>query len=474
MTVGKIECFAGISGDMMLGALVATGVPAELLQKTAAGLDIGAELRVHSVDRSGIRATKIDVLENGQVAEAAEQVHADGSHPHSHEHHDHNAHDHHDHDDAQEGNSHDHHHHHEAGASHHHHDEHEHHHEHAHGEEHAHGDGHGHGRNWPQIRSLISDAAISEGAKRIALRAFELLALAEAKVHGIAPEAVHFHEVGAVDAIVDIVCAAVGLDSLGVTEWRCSAVNVGSGFVNCAHGQFPVPAPATAELLKGAPIYAVGPQMELTTPTGAALLRALDCRFNADGLLAVAAIGYGAGNRNPKGFANVLRLSVGSPMEAGRSSRVFSGDSVVVLECALDDATPQALAHAMELALEQGALDVMAAPVTMKKGRLGTLLTVLCRPGDENTLERLLFRETTTLGIRRREEERVILEREFVTVETEYGKIRMKVASSGGEELNAMPEYEDCRRSAREHGIPLRAAMEAALAAYAETVKTKA
>ena len=453
MTVGKIECFAGISGDMMLGALIGAGVPAELLQNAAAGLGIGAELQVHSVDRSGIRATKVDVLENGQPAEGSEHVHADGSHSHSHDHHDHDRHDHHHHD--------------EAGSSHHH-GEHEHLHEHAHGEEHR------HGRNWPQIRALISGAAITEGAKRIALRAFELLALAEAKVHGIAPEAVHFHEVGAVDAIVDIVCAAVGLDSLGVTEWRCSAVNVGSGFVNCAHGQFPVPAPATAELLKGAPVYAAGAQMELTTPTGAALLRALNCRFDAEGPLAASAIGYGAGNRNPKHFANVLRLSVGSPMEVDLNLRAFSGDRVVVLECALDDATPQVLAHAMELALEQGALDVMAAPVAMKKGRPGTLLTVLCKPGDEDTLERLLFRETTTLGIRRREEERVILEREFVTVETEYGKIRMKIASAADEVLNAMPEYEDCRRSAREHGIPLRAAMEAAVAAYGEMVKTKA
>lgn len=446
MTVGKIECFAGISGDMMLGALVGAGVPAELLQNTAEGLGIGAELCVHHVDRSGIRATKVDVLENGNPAEGAEHAHADGSHAHPH----------------------DHHHHHDPHHEDHHHDEN------APVHEHSHDQGHRHGRNWPQIRALISDAAISEGAKRIALRAFELLARAEAKVHGIPPEAVHFHEVGAVDAIVDIVCAAVGLDSLGMTEWRCSPINVGSGFVNCAHGQFPVPAPATAELLKGAPVYAAGPQMELTTPTGAALLRALDCRFDVDSPVEVTAIGYGAGNRNPKGFANVLRLSVGSAPASDRSRPAFPGDRVVVLECALDDATPQILSHAMELALEQGALDVLSAPVTMKKGRLGTLLTVLCKPEDENTLERLLFRETTTLGIRRREEERVILDREFVTVNTGYGKIRMKIASAAGEVLNAMPEYEDCRRSAREHGIPLREAMEAALAAYGEMVKTQA
>lgn len=468
MSVGKIECFTGISGDMMLGALVSAGVPVELLQDAAAGLGIDASLRVRSVDRSGIQAVKIDVLEGEQLAEAAgpqphthaEHHHHDGEdavHPHD-EHHDHDGHHNEHHDEAAES-SHQHHHDHHHGEP-----------DHLHG--HSHGAGHGHGRNWPQIRALIDGAAITDGAKRIAQRAFELLALAEAKVHGIAPEQVHFHEVGAVDAIVDIVCAAVGLDSLGMAEWRCSAVNVGSGFVNCAHGRFPVPAPATAELLKGAPTYSAGPAMELTTPTGAALLRALDCRFEAEKPLAATTIGYGAGSRNPEGFANVLRLSLGTPVESGQ--RAFSGDRVVVLECALDDATPQVLAHSMELALEQGALDVMAAPVTMKKGRLGTLLTVLARPGDEEALERLLFQETTTLGIRRREEERVVLERAFVTVDTQYGKIRMKIASAAGEVLNAMPEYEDCRRAAREHGIPLRAAMEAALAAHAETGKARA
>ncbi len=329
-----------------------------------------------------------------------------------------------------------------------------------------------HGRRWPEIRELIGRAELPAGAKAIALRAFELLALAEAKVHGVAPEDVHFHEVGAVDTITDIVCAAVGLDSLGVEKWRCSAVNVGSGFVKCAHGTMPVPAPATAELLRGVPVYAAGPQMELTTPTGAAMLRALGCEFEASGAFEASAIGYGAGGRNPDGFANVLRLSVGTGRPGGDvGSRGWGSDRVVVLECAVDDATPQVIAHALELAMENGALDAMAAPVTMKKGRLGTLLTVLARPENEETLERLLFRETTTLGIRRREEERVILEREFVTVDTQYGKVRMKLGSAGGEILNAMPEYEDCRRAAREHDVALRAVMEAAVAAYCEKVK---
>jgi pyridinium-3,5-bisthiocarboxylic acid mononucleotide nickel chelatase len=434
MKIGTIECFAGISGDMLLGALIDAGVPADLMQKAAGALNIGAELRIHAVNRAGIQAIKVDVLENGVPAESERHDHThDGEHGHPHHHHD----------DA-EG------HHHGAAE-------------------------HAHSRNWPQIRELITGAALPAGAKAIALRAFELLARAEAKMHGITPEEVHFHEVGAVDAITDIVCAAVGLDSLGVELWRCSAINVGSGFVNCAHGRMPVPAPATAELLRGLPVYSAGPAMELATPTGAAILRALGCVFEGQTPMIATSVGYGAGGRNPEGFANVVRLSVGTAVEDARGTEPFSRDRVVVLECALDDATPQVLAHAMELALEHGALDVMAAAVTMKKGRLGTLLTVLAKPENEAELERLLFRETTTLGIRRREEERVILAREFVTVDTQYGKVRIKIASAGGEILNVMPEYEDCRRAAREHDVALRAVMEAAVAAYsASGVKEEA
>ena len=470
MNVATLEPFAGISGDMLLGALIDAGVPVDLLAHAATSLGIGAELRVHAVERSGIRAAKVDVLEHGHVAEDAHHDHHGGEDDRDHAH----------------GHAHetvDHQHEHEHEHQHQHEHEHQHQHEHQHTRshenvDHQHEHPHTHGRNWPEIRTLITAAPIDENAKRIALRAFELLAHAEAKVHGIAPEEVHFHEVGAVDTITDIVCASVGAAWLaaheGVSEWRSSAVNTGSGFVNCAHGRMPVPAPATAELLHGIPTYAAGPQMELTTPTGAAMLRALGCRFDASDPVTVTASGYGAGNRNPEGFANVLRLSVGTSESTASRPRHFSRDRVVVLECALDDATPQVIAHAMELALEHGALDAMAAGVTMKKGRLGTLLTVLCKPEDEETLEKLIFRETTTLGIRRREEDRVILDREFVTVDTAYGRIRLKIASAAGEVLNAMPEYEDCRRAAREHNVPLRAAMEAARAAWAEQQAAKA
>ena len=447
MRIGYLECFAGISGDMLLGALIDAGVSSDLLLQAANALNIGAELRIHHVDRSGIRSTKVDVLENGELSEAT---------GHNHDHH----HDHHHHDRGDQAHSHSHDHSHE----HTHEDGRSHSHEHSHAAtEHRHG--HTHGRSWAQIRELIRHAPLPEDARDLALTTFELLAQAEAKIHGMPVEDVHFHEVGSVDTITDIVCSAVGLCSLKVDCWHASEINVGAGFVECAHGTFPVPAPATAELLKGIPTYCAGPKKELVTPTGAALLRALKCTYGGPPNLAAESIGYGAGSRNPDRFPNVLRLTLGESRNA-TIDFAANTDTVIVLECAVDDATPQVLAHALDLAIENGALDVMAASVTMKKGRLGTLLTVLARPEEADTLEALLFRETTTLGIRRRTEQRAILDRSFVTVETAYGKIRIKVGARQSEAFNAMPEYEDCRRAAREHAVPLKAVTEAAIFAF--------
>jgi uncharacterized protein (TIGR00299 family) protein len=428
MRIGYLECFAGISGDMLLGALVDAGVSRVLLEDTAKALDIGATLRFSTVDRSGVTATKVDVLDaaSGEIAEH--------THEHAHSHEDDHGHDH----------------------------THEHTHDHKH--DHTHEHPHVHGRSWKQIRELIEQSTIAPDVRALALRAFALLAHAEAKIHNVPVETVHFHEVGAVDTIADIVCGAAGLCSLGVDAWYASAVNVGGGFVQCAHGMFPVPAPATAELLKGIPTYSAGIQKELTTPTGAALLNALGCNFGEIPTLAAEVIGYGAGTRNPKRFPNVLRLSLGQSV----MKKTPANERVAVLECAVDDATPQLIAHCMERALEEGALDVMCTPVVMKKGRMGSLLTVLCRPERREALEELLLRETTTLGIRVREEDRVVLQRRFAEVETAYGSIRVKIGSRNGEDLNLMPEYEDCAHAAREHGVPLKQVMQAALMAAAE------
>ncbi len=421
MRIGYLECFAGISGDMLMGALVDVGAPIELLQRTAASLGLGAELCVTRVSRSGIQSTKIDVMVQGKLHEPPA---ATGPIEHEHDHH---------------------------------------HHDHGHKHEHpAHHHQYEHGRSLPQIRSLLMGADLTQRARDLSLSAFGLLAQAEGRIHGVPVEEVHFHEVGAVDAIVDIACSAAAAAALDLDRWYCSPVNVGSGFVNCAHGRFPVPAPATAELLKNAPIYSAHVQVELVTPTGAALLRALDCRFESTPMMRVQAIGYGAGTRNPERFPNVLRVSIGEAADLPQ----LGEDKVTVLECAMDDLSPQVLAHTAQLALERGALDVMSASVTMKKGRLGTLLTVLCKPGAAEQLQQLLFRETTTLGIRVREEHRVILDRQTTPVETDFGVIHVKTGSWQGEEWNAAPEFEDCRRAAAAFDVPLKTVMQAAMAAW--------
>lgn len=302
----------------------------------------------------------------------------------------------------------------------------------------------------------------------MAVRAFELLGASEARIHNVDVEKIHFHEVGAVDAIVDIVASCAGIHALGVDQWFCSPLNVGGGMVDCAHGRFPVPAPATADLLRGLPTYSAHIEKELVTPTGAALIRALAPEFGTQPAMRVESIGYGAGSRNPKDFPNVLRLNVGASDEASKNA-----DSVTVMETALDDLSPQVIAYVAEQALAQGALDVLCTPTLMKKGRTGTLLTILCEPAKAASLQELLFRETTTLGIRVRQEQRVILSRAFSVVTTPYGEIRIKTASlpdaMGGAQANAAPEFEDCRAAAVKHNVPLKTVLQSALAIYFST-----
>lgn len=449
MRLAYLECFAGASGDMFLGALLDAGVPASVLDHAVCALDIGASLQIHKTDRSGISATKVQVLEQGQPIEevheheyasvATKSVHTHTLAPKM-----------------------------KLAADHHHH--HEDHHErgedHANQKEQTHK--HAHGRSLKEIRNLISAAPLEGRVRDLAVRTFELLGAAEAKIHNVPLEEIHFHEVGAVDAIVDIVASCAGIEYLKVDRWYSSALNVGGGMVECAHGHFPVPAPATAELLRGLPTYSAHLEKELLTPTGAALLRALEPAFGAQPPMRVEKIGYGAGTRNPPGFPNVLRLTIGEnvPVEQVNAQNM---DEIVVLETALDDCSPQILAFVSERSLELGALDVMLAPVQMKKGRPGTLLTLLCTPGTEAQFADLLFRETSTLGIRTRRESRFILKRQIVTVETPYGSVRLKRATTAnGEERNLAPEFEDCRAAAERAGVTLKRVQEAALRAAAQ------
>ncbi|MEO6965905.1 MAG: nickel pincer cofactor biosynthesis protein LarC [Acidobacteriaceae bacterium] len=427
MRVGYLECFAGISGDMLMAALVDAGTPFTVLNETAASLGLGAELVLSKVGRSGIEASKIDVLVDGKQVEGT-AGNSDSAYGHQSSHHSH-------------GHSHSHH---KGGQDH-----------------------HVHGRGLVEIRGILRRTSLNQEAQALALRAFDLLGEAEARIHGGSLDQIHFHEVGTIDAIVDVACCAAAINVLALDEWYSSPVNTGSGFVDCTHGRFPVPAPATAELLKNIPCYADGPRMEMTTPTGAALLSALHCRFGRPNTMRTHSIGYGAGSRDPERFPNVLRLNLGE-MERDnlKESSAKGEEKIMVIECAIDDLSPEVLAHAARCALDNGALDVMSTPVAMKKGRVGTLLTVLAKPTDAAGLERLLFRETSTLGIRVREDRRLVLERSSVEVETEFGMIRVKLGSWQGERMNAAPEFEDCRLAATRFDVPLKTVIRAALAAW--------
>ena len=318
-------------------------------------------------------------------------------------------------------------------------------------------------RGLKEIRQIIEKAAIGGTAKATAIRVFEALGKVEAEIHQTPVEEVHFHEVGAVDAMVDIVCSAVGAEALGVDEWVCSALNVGGGTVQCAHGTLPVPAPATLKLLQGAPVYSSGPQVELVTPTGAAIVKTLAARFASFPAMRIEKAGYGAGTRDFPDYPNVLRLTIG---EAATKAASTSQETITVLEASLDDLSPQVLAYAMEQLLAAGALDVFSLPVQMKKGRPGALLTVLAKPEDADRLAKLVFAETTTLGVRRREEQRQTLARRWESVSTTWGPVRIKIASMNGTVSNYAPEYEDCRTLAEKHGVPLKKVMEEALQKY--------
>jgi uncharacterized protein (TIGR00299 family) protein len=415
MRIGYLECFSGISGDMLLGALVDAGLPFACLEETTAALGVGARLEMRKVSRGGLAATKVDVIAPEDAANAHEHTHDS----HGHE--------------GSEGG---------VGGTHTH--AHEHAHDHAHAQAHSHAHTHTAHRSLSAILAIIGSAPLAESVKQRASRAFQLLGEAEAAIHSVPIEEVHFHEVGAVDTIVDIVCAAAGAEALGVDRWLASPLNVGSGTVHCQHGTIPVPAPATLALLADAPVYASGEPMERVTPTGAVVLRMLDVCYAP--------------------LPNLLRLLI------GEETTDAATESIAVIETVIDDSTPQVLAYVSERLLEAGAWDVYRVSVQMKKGRTGVQMTVLCRPDLVPALQELLFRETTTIGLRWRLEKKAALAREFVAVETRWGKVSIKIARlPDGTIANAAPEYEDCRRIAAGDAVPLKQVMEEAMRVYAAT-----
>jgi pyridinium-3,5-bisthiocarboxylic acid mononucleotide nickel chelatase len=456
MRIAYLECFSGISGDMFLGALVDAGVSPTLLQETVAALGVGARLEISRVVRSGISATKADVWVHGEKdlpreeyweKQSAQLSHGISDHEqgHSHEHshsHNHTPRQSRDHAQLHQNSGSD-----VATAT----------------------SAHAHGRGLIEIRKIIHGTPISERAKKTAVAIFEALGAAEAKIHNVPIDHIHFHEVGAADAIVDIVCAVVGAEALQVEEIICSPLNVGGGTVKCAHGTFPVPAPATVELLQGVPIYSSGVQAELVTPTGAAIVRTLASRFSHFPEMAIQHSGYGAGSRDFAGHPNVLRLSVGETR--AEVAIDATSETITVLEANLDDLNPQVFGYVVDRLLEEGALDVFSVPIQMKKNRPGSLLIVLCAPRSAAKLTQLIFAETTTLGVRRREEDRQALARRWENVRTQWGDIRIKIGSMSGSVTNYAPEYEDCRRIAAEHHVPLKAVMQEATQLYLQQGK---
>jgi len=313
-------------------------------------------------------------------------------------------------------------------------------------------------RHLPDIEKIVSVGELSEKARTNSLAVFKRLAEAEAKAHNLPVGKVHFHEVGAVDSICDIVGACVALDLLAVNEVHCSRINVGSGTVETEHGTLPVPAPATAELLQGKPIYSAGPITELTTPTGAAIMATLATSFGSLPAVKLLAQGFGAGDKEFPSHANVVRVLIGEKTGAAEAT------SVTILEANIDDSTPQVLGYAMDRLLDAGALDVTLTPIFMKKNRPATLLSVIALPELAEQLAAILFVETSTLGLRIFQAERRVLARNIAEVETSFGKVRVKYNQNG----SFAPEYEDCRKAAVEKGVPLRAVISEANQAFSK------
>jgi pyridinium-3,5-bisthiocarboxylic acid mononucleotide nickel chelatase len=324
-------------------------------------------------------------------------------------------------------------------------------------------------RSLSAILEILEKSQLAPLVRERAAAIFAKLGEAEARVHDVPLEKIHFHEVGAVDAIVDIVGASIGFDALGIEKFACSALNVGGGTAKMAHGILPVPAPATANLLQGKPTYSNGVQKELVSPTGAAIVATLCDLFGPQPPMSVTKIGYGAGTLDLEGQPNVVRIMIG---EAAERPVPGFDEEIAVIEANLDDMNPQIYGYFLEKALAAGALDVYTTPVQMKKNRPGTLLTILCNPQDTNALMSLIFAETTTFGARTYRAQRRTLPREFVSVATNYGDVRIKISRVNGRILHVAPEYDDCRKLAVEKDVPLQRVISEALRAYDAGVKT--
>ncbi len=408
------DCFSGISGDMTIGALLDLGLELGYLQAELQKLPLtGYRTEASRVVRANISAMKFDVRLDGDTTPPLEgHIHAHGKH--------HSA---------------------------------------------------GYHCKAADILSMIRTSGLNANTRRMAEAIFTKLAISEGRVHCIPPEEVEFHEIGAVDSIVDTVGTAIGMDALGIDRFVCSSINVGGGFIHCQHGVYPVPAPATADLLRGASIYSKHVSTELVTPTGAAILAALVDEFRSLNDFSVDRVGYGAGTKQFQDFPNCLRLMIGTEAQgrpgAGKvRSESEDMDQIIVIEANIDDMAPQNFAYVSERLLDSGALDVSTTPIQMKKGRPGCMLQVLSPMNRAEVLSRVIFEETTTIGLRQYAAKRIALERELISVETRFGTVTMKVSRQNGAVVSCSPEYEDCARIARERNVPLKEIQALAMEAY--------
>ena len=415
-----LDAFSGAAGNMFMAALLDLGLSRKALLEGLEPLGLDFKLVVKKVKRSGFAARYVDIRVPVSAKERRAEKRAHEAHGHDHDHEDAHAHAHaHDHGDA--------------GGHAHHHGKHE----------------HAHGRRYAEIRDLIEDAKLAPGVKARSLAIFDALGRAEAKVHGADLEEVHFHEVGAVDAIVDVVGAAVGLDALGIERVTCSPIAIGRGTIDSDHGLLPLPAPATLQLLEGLPTVPADVEWETLTPTGAAILRTVVDDFGALPAMTIDRIGYGAGNDRKGPLPNVLRAILGA-------GQAFSGDRVVCIETNLDDLVPEHFDYLMERLFEAGALDVSLQHLQMKKNRPGFLVRVLARPVDRDVLARIVFAESTAIGVRTSEWDRLVLDRTTMRLKTELGPVRVKVIRGPDGRVDYSPEYDDCKRVAKKNGLALR------------------
>jgi uncharacterized protein (TIGR00299 family) protein len=454
-----LDIFSGISGDMFIGALIDLGVDARKLERELAKLKLdGYHLHVSRKQKSGIEGVKFDV----HLADH-EHDHDDG---HDHEHHSHESH--------------------HSHSHHHSHDEHAHEHDHEHGHKHDHEHSHDHhphddSRDFSQIKKLIRASKLSSWVKEKSIAVFQRIAEAEGKIHGQPPEEVHFHEVGAVDSIVDIVGVCIGLELLGKPRVLASNVVEGVGWMHCAHGRFPIPAPATLAILgaRGVGVTQCEEPNELITPTGAALLAEFVERFGPMEELVAGRIGFGLGARDNQTRPNVVRAVLGNASSAKQlvappnskqqtrhsklSALDWETDTVAVLETNLDDINSEILGSFVEQAFAAGALDVFHTPIQMKKNRPGVLLTVLCAEADADRFSEMILRETTAFGVRRSVCERRKLRREFTSVKTKFGDIKIKLGKLNGKAIQAAPEFESCRKAAERSRVPVKQVYDAAI-----------